>query len=227
MPLPLIPLITAGAGLAQSIIGGIKARKTQKQLENLQSPKYNQNKSIMDYYNQALQRFGVNPADSAMYKRQMGNINRNQASALYNLQQQGAGSAGTSSILRASNDATLNAEAAAEGEKNRRFGELGQATNMKANEDRTAFDINEQQPYERKYNLLSMKAGAANQTANAGLSNIFGGLQTASQMGMIDKMYGGGNGGGGGNTGRATASSNTGGASLDYLIRNRKILRPR
>ena len=236
MPLPLIPLITAGAGLVQSIVGGIKARKTQKELENLKSPTYQKNQSILDYYNQALGRYGVNPTDSAMYKRQMGNINRNQASALYNSNQQGGGSAGTSSILRASNDATLNAEAAAEGEKNRRFGELGGATQIKAGEDRMAFDINEQQPYERKYNLLSMKAGAANQTANAGLSNIFGGLQTASQMQMINKMYGGDGAktipgsqpaNRQGQSGADSTATKFGGANLDYLVRNRKILRPK
>ena len=36
MPLPLLPLISAGAGLVQSIVGGIKAGKAQKQLEKMQ-----------------------------------------------------------------------------------------------------------------------------------------------------------------------------------------------
>ena len=81
-----------------------------------------------------------------------------------------------------------------------------------------------------------MKAGAANQTANAGLSNLFGGLQSASNMQMINKMYGSG----GANTvpgstavnrqgqsGADSTATKFGGASIDYLLRNRKILRPR
>ena len=54
MPLPLLPLISAGAGLVQSIVGGIKAGKAQKQLEKMQSPQYAQNQGILQYYNQAL-----------------------------------------------------------------------------------------------------------------------------------------------------------------------------
>ena len=59
MPLPLLPLISAGAGLVQSIVGGIKAGKAQKQLEKMQSPQYAQNQGILDYYNKALARYNV------------------------------------------------------------------------------------------------------------------------------------------------------------------------
>lgn len=62
---------------------------------------------------------------------------------------------------------------------------------MKAGEDRMAFEVNQQQPFERKYNLLAMKAGAANQTANAGMSNIFGGLQNLQNYNLYNKEYGG------------------------------------
>ena len=191
MPLPLLPLISAGAGLIQSIVGGIKAGKAQKQLEKMQSPQYAQNQGILDYYNKALARYNVSPTDSAMYKRQMNNIGRGVATGISSLQDRRSGQAGISSILRAQNDASLNAEVAAEQQKNQRFGELGQATGMKAGEDRMAFDINQQQPFERKYNLLAMKAGAANQTANAGMSNIFGGLQNLQNYNLYNKEYGG------------------------------------
>lgn len=191
MPLPLLPLISAGAGLIQSIVGGIKAGKAQKQLEKMQSPQYAQNQGILDYYNKALTRYNVSPTDSAMYKRQMNNIGRGVATGISSLQDRRSGQAGISSILRAQNDASLNAEVAAEQQKNQRFGELGQATGMKAGEDRMAFDINQQQPFERKYNLLAMKAGAANQTANAGMSNVFGGLQNLQNYNLYNKEYGG------------------------------------
>jgi hypothetical protein len=182
-----------GIGALQSLIGGFKARKAQKQLEGMQSPEYKKNQGILDYYNQALSRYNVSPTDSAMYKRQMNNIGRGVATGISSLQDRRSGQTGISSILRAQNDASLNAEVAAESQKNQRFGELGNATNMKAGEDRTAFQINEVQPFERKYNLLSMKAGAANQTSNTGISNAFNGLQSLANMGMYNKEFGGDN----------------------------------
>lgn len=174
-----------GLGALQSLIGGFKARKYQKQLENLKSPEYSQNKGILDYYNQALSRYNVSPTDSALYKRQMNNIGRGVATGISALQDRRSGQAGISSILRAQNDASLNAEVAGEQQKNQRFGQLGSATQLKVGEDDKAFQYNQQLPYERKYNLLSMKAGAANQTANSGITNSFGGLNTLAQLGML------------------------------------------
>lgn len=190
MPLPQI--LQAGAGLVQGLVGAISARKNQRKLESLASnvPQYRQNQGILDYYNQALARYGVSPTDSALYKRNMQNINRNVATGLNSLQDRRSAIGGTASILRAANDATLNTEVAAENEKNQRFGVLGGATGMKAAEDAKAFEQNVNLPYQLKYNLLSQKAGAANQMGNAGLSNIFGGLQNWSNMNMLNKMYG-------------------------------------
>lgn len=179
----------AGLGLIQGIVGGIKAKKAQKQLEKLQSPTYKQNDGIMKYYNEALARYGVSPSDSALYKRQQQNINRGVSTGISALQDRRSALAGTSSLLRNANDASLNAEVAAENQRNQRFGQLGGAAQMKAGEDRMAYQQNELAPFERKYNLLAAKAGANNQTVNAGISNIFGGLQNMSNMKMIDKMY--------------------------------------
>jgi hypothetical protein len=184
--LQMNPLAIAqmGAGVAQGIFGAIQAGKAQKQLNKLQSPQYKQNQSIMDFYNEALKRYNVSPTDSAMYKRQMQSVNRNMANAL-----NGYGNESVSSILRAGNDAALNANVAAEAERSNRFGQLGSAAGMKAGEDDKAFQFNQYMPFERKYNLLSQKAGGGNQIMNAGISNIFGGLQGWNQMNMIDKMY--------------------------------------
>jgi hypothetical protein len=184
MPNPLA-LIGSVAGLAQSIIGGINARKTQKKLEKMQSPVYKQNQGILDYYNKALARYNVSPTDSALYKRQMQNVGRGVASGMQGLQDRRSAIAGMPAILRAANDASLNAEVAAENERNQRFGQLGGATSMKAGEDRMAFQQNELAPFERKYNLLSQKAAANAQTFNTGLSNIFGGLQNLSMANIV------------------------------------------
>lgn len=187
MPFPLIPLIGAAAGGLQALIGGGKARRAQKELEGLQTPTYQKSQSIMDYYNQALSRYGVSPTESALYKRNMGNISRGVATGINSFQDRRAGQSGVSSLLRAANDATLNTEVAAENEKSRRFGDLGGATSMKAGEEFKDFQYNKLAPFEKKYNLLSMKAGAANQTANTGMSNIFNSLQNWQEMEMADK----------------------------------------
>lgn len=176
--LAALPFLAQGAaGLAQSIFGGGKAKKYQRQLENMQSPTYNQNQSILDYYNKALDRYNVSPTDTSLYKQQMRDINRGVATGINSLQDRRSGLGGISSILRASNDAKLNANVAAEQQREQRFGQLGTATGMKANEDDKAFQYNQMMPFERKFNLLGMKAGAANQTFNSGLNNIFGALQ--------------------------------------------------
>jgi len=181
------------AGLAQTVGGWIQQGKATKKLEKLQSPTYNQNKSILDYYNTALNRYGVSPTDSAMYKRQSRDIERGVSQGISSLQDRRSGIAGTSSILRAANDAKLNANVAAEEQKNQRFSELGGATQLKAGEDDKAFQINQFMPFERKYNLLAAKASGGNQIMNSGLSNIFGAGQSLSQMNMLKNQYGSAN----------------------------------
>ena len=78
---------------------------------------------------------------------------------------------------------------AAEKRRDALFGELGTAAGMKAQEQTKAFQQNELYPFEAKYNLKAQKAGAANQLVNAGLQNIWGGLQGLQQDRML-KKYG-------------------------------------
>lgn len=222
MPNP-IPFIQAGIGLAQTIGGLIGQKKANKQLEKLDanSPKYQQNQGILDYYNQALQRYGVSPTDSAMYKRNEQLNQRGLATGINALQDRRSGTAGVSSLLRGYNDAALDSSVAAENEKSRRFGELGTATGMKAGEDRLAFDINQVQPFERKYNRLSQKSGASSSIVNAGIGNVFGGLQSYNDMKMLEKMYGSGGGASGNSTSTQTPTSGN-----VWFNRNQKTTRP-
>jgi hypothetical protein len=97
---------------------------------------------------------------------------------------------GVSSLLRGANDAALNADVQAEQLRNERFNTLSNATQLKAAEDDKAFQYNQYMPFERKYNLLSAKAGGGTQIANAGISNIFGGLQNLGNTSMLKKLYG-------------------------------------
>ena len=179
----------------QSIFGGGRARRAQRELENLQTPTYEKSKAIGDYYNQALQRYNINPTQSALYRTQERNIQRGLASGINALQSRRAGIGGISKLVQGQNDAMLNATAAAEQQQAQAFGQLGQASQMQAGEDRQAFNINKLMPYQNKYNLLAQKAAGGNQMMNAGISNAFGGLSSLGQMSFNDyltnKYYGG------------------------------------
>jgi len=172
--------VSIAAGAIQTSSANKKRKAAEAQIEGM-ADSYKPNQSIMDYYSEALKRYNVNPSDSAFYKRNIGNINRQTAGALGNLQSRRSAVAGTPYILRAANDATLDTEVAAEGMKEGRFGQLGGITGMKAQE--------EKYPFEMRYNLQSLKAGAGAQGVNAGLSNIYGGLSSAAQMYMLNQYY--------------------------------------
>ena len=92
------------AGLGQSIFSGRKKAEKGLNAQIDKSPIYRQNQSILDYYNQALARYNVSPTDSAMYKRQLNNINRGVATGITGLQDRRSAIGGLSSILRMQND---------------------------------------------------------------------------------------------------------------------------
>ena len=68
-------------GIGQTIAGAIQRKKAEKAMQDSIS-KLGPDQGILNYYNQALQRAGVSPADTAMYKRQMQNIQRAGAAGL-------------------------------------------------------------------------------------------------------------------------------------------------
>jgi hypothetical protein len=181
--------LQTGVGIVQGIIGGIKAKRAQKQLEGLQTPRYNESSSIMDYYNKALQRYNLNPNQTQEYQQAIQRGNENQAAGINALQSRGSAVGGIARLNAINNGNALNAGVAAERERDTKFGQLGGAAGMKAGEDMNAFQYNQVAPYEKKYNLLSMKAGAANQTANAGMSNIYGGLGALQDYSMLNREY--------------------------------------
>src|SRR3990167_10706685 len=174
-------ILGTGAGIVQSIIGGGKARRAEKEMERMVAS-YKPNASILDYYNKALQRYNVNPYTSQLYNQQQNMIRGGTAQGIANLQDRRSVLAGLPALIQNQNDSLLKAGAAAEGQQAQALGQLGQATGMKAQEDF--------KPFEMKYNLLSAKAGGGAQTMNAGLGNIFGGLSNMSQMAMIKSFYG-------------------------------------
>lgn len=190
MPIPILGALGVIGGGIQSILGGIKANKAQKKLENLQTPQYGGSDSIRDYYSKALQRFNQNPYQSQQYQYANQQADRSQAAGINALQGRGSAVGGISRLAALRNDASLKAGVQAEQQQNQRFGELGEASGMLTQDELRQFQQNKIAPFEKQYNLLSMKAGAGNQTMNAGISNIFGGLGAMQDQRNIDKIYG-------------------------------------
>jgi hypothetical protein len=168
----------------------IQQKKATKALEKLQTPTYNQSGSILDYYNKALQRYNVSPTESAMYKMQGNQIQRNLGSGITALGGRRSALSGVNRLVAGANDASLGANVAAEQQQNQRFGVLGQATGMKAGEEMKDFQYNKLAPYEKKYNLLAMKAGGGSQIANAGIQGLGNAANTFDQYSMLKKIYG-------------------------------------
>lgn len=185
------PLIQAGLGVGQLVGGLIGQAKGRKEVKNLLAnrPMAEEDTGIMSYYNQALQRAGVSPTQSSMYKRQMQNIGRSAATGLRAAQDRRGGLAAASSIARGMSDSALAAESAAEAQQAQRFGQLGSAAQMAAGERRRVFDINKMQPFQTKLGMAAQRAAGGAQTANIGLSNIFG---AGTSIGRSDlyRLYG-------------------------------------
>lgn len=165
---------TAGVGAAQAIIGGIGAHKTQKKLEALQTPVYQPNKAIGDYYQDALSRYGANPYDTQAYGMAKNNAMAGTAAGLNALQGRRSALAGVGKLVGIQDNALEKASVAAEGQRNQEFNQLGRATGMKASDDQKAFQYNELAPYDKKMQLLGAKASGYNKMLSSGISNMFG-----------------------------------------------------
>jgi hypothetical protein len=187
----MLPGILQGVGgLAQSIFGGGRARRAEKELEKLQTPVYQQSQGINDYYTKALNRYSADPTKSSLYQTQMQNIQRGGAAGMQALGDRRGAASGVANIVQAQNDAALQATAAAEQQQAQALGQLGQAAQLKAGEEKMAFQYNQVAPYEKKAALLGAKAAGGNQMMNAGLSNVFGAANTFGQMKFDDYLMG-------------------------------------
>jgi len=176
------------AGLFQTVFSGRKnaEKSMESQLNN--SPAYTPNKSISDYYQESLNRYNESPYQSALYQTATRNAQRATSQGISALQDRRSALVGVGRLAATQNDATQDAGVRAEQLRNQRFGQLGQATNMKAGEDRRAFDINVLTPYQRRLQFAQMKASAANARNDAGTQNLFGGLSNLSMMAATSGM---------------------------------------
>lgn len=188
-------------GGIQTLFGGGRANKAQNEMEKM-IRNYKGSESIQDYYTKALNKYNMNPYNSAMYQLQSENARSGTAQGINALQDRRSALGGVSSLVANQNNNLLKAAAAAEGQQAQALGQLGQATAMKDREDKYKF--------EAKYNLLGAKAGGGGNIMNAGLSNLYGGIGNISDYAMVNRMYG--------NGGEGTAnSSNSGGGYSDGI----------
>lgn len=185
------PFLQGALGIGQTIGGLIGQAKGRKEVKNLLAtrPQAKVSEGILSYYNQSLQRAGISPTQTSMYKRQMQNIGRSATAGLRSAQDRRSGLASSSSIARGMSDAALGAEVAAEGQQERRFAQRGAAAQALAGEERRVFDINEMQPFETRMGMAMQRTAGGAKTANIGLSNIFGAGKSMSRM-QSYKKYG-------------------------------------
>ena len=185
------------SGLIQGVMGiaaGTKARDAENELENMQVPSYKRNQGIIDYYDEALRKYKVAPTESAGYKVNKQNIMQGTTQGLKALQDRRSGLAGIPTLIGNQNNSLLKAAVQAEQDKSRQASIVSSAAGQAMAEHDREYQYNQIWPYQKKYNLLAMKAAALSKRQTA---NEQGAL---SSLSSIDSM-GGGSGGGMGSMG--------------------------
>jgi hypothetical protein len=182
----IAPVVLGGI---QAISGAQKAREAQAKLETLPTPGANQ--SILDYYQNALQRYNASPYQSAMYKAAQDQIQRHMAFVIANNQNAGLHGGIVPNVLQASNDASQRAGNQAILQNRQDFATLGKATGMKAQTEQQAANA----AFQKQYGLLGLKASGGNKEESAGINNIWGGITSGLQTGAFGNIFGNKTGG--------------------------------
>ena len=177
-------VLSTGLGAYTAISADKKQKRAQKSLDQLaqNSPLYKPDKSIDDYYKQALNRYKENPYQSQQYQLGAMNARRATAQSLSALQDRRSAIGGISRLEAGQNYAMQNLGAQAEAQRNQRFNQFGNATQMKSADYQRQFDFNQMTPYNRKLQLEQMKGAAAGERLNAGMQMIGQGLSTAGTV---------------------------------------------
>lgn len=185
----VIPVASAVIGGVQAISASSKRKKAERELK-AQAAAFQPNASIMDFYNKALAKYNPNPYQTAAYGQQKTQIDRNLATGLNSAQNRRLGLGAVGGLVQQANDNAARAAGSAEASNRQDLGQLAQAAGMKTNEQQKKFDM--------MYNLTAQKAGAAAQTQNTGLQNLYSGLSNAAysinEYGWDGKKDGGGYG---------------------------------
>ena len=173
---------SVGMGAANAISGGKKQRRAQQRIDDLakNSPIYKPDKSIDDYYRQSLNRFNENAFQSQQYQLGAMNARRATAQGIGALQDRRSAIGGISKLEASQNAAMQNLGMQAEAQKNQRFNQFGQATNLKSADYQRQFDINKMTPYNRYLQIEQMKGAAGGEQYNAGMQQIGQGINNFS-----------------------------------------------
>lgn len=212
MPVPYVAAAQALLGAGQMLFSGQK--KEQKKLEGLANS-YTPNASILDYYDKALAKYDPNAYNSASYREGKTRIGSNLATGISATQDRRSGVGSIGSLVAGADRASLSNIANAEQINSAALGRLGQATGMKAAEDKYKFELG--------YNLQAKKAAAAAEKFNAGISNIGGAISSVGQMSMLDKIYGGGDSG---EKVRSSTTATTPGVANPWFNSNNRKTKP-
>jgi hypothetical protein len=191
-------VLSTGLGAYTAISADKRQKKAQRNLEDLakNSPLYKPDKSIEDYYQKALSRFNENPYQSQQYQMGAMNARRATAQSLGALQDRRSAIGGISRLQAGQNYAMQNLGAQAEGQRNQRFNQFGNATQMKSADYQRQFDFNQMTPYNRRLQLEQMKGAAEAERLNAGMQMIGQGLSTAGTVAASGYKSGSGGKGG-------------------------------
>lgn len=187
--------VGALVGAFQALTSGQKKKEKALEAQAANAPKYGGNQGISDYFQQARQQANTAAQQSDLFKQSQLMQQRNMASGLAGSNVAKGGQGLVSRLVQGANDAAGQSLVQAQAQKERRFGQFGQAVQMKSADDWKKWQINVQQPWETKYNLLAAKAAAAAQQKQAGLQNITGGLMNmgTALAGSYSKNYNSGN----------------------------------
>ena len=172
-------------GIYQGINANNRADEAQARIDKLakNSPIYKPDKSIQDYYQQALNRYNENPFQSAGYVESLKQANRTAANVLKAGQSRGAAIGMAPRIDQMVQDQKDRAISGAVQNKSAQFSQLGSATNMKGGQTAKAFDINQLTPYNTRLGLDQMQLSAANEQFGGGVQTAISGISNLGAIG--------------------------------------------
>jgi hypothetical protein len=184
---------SVGTGAYNAISGAKQQSNAQKRLEEQarNSPLYKPDKSIDQYYQEAMNRYKENPYQSQQYQAGAQNIQRATVQGISALQDRRSAIGGIGRLQANQMGAMQNLGAQAEASKQQRLGQFGQATQLKSGDYQRQFDINKMTPYNRQLQLEQMKAQAAGERYNAGMQMVGKGISdfgTFAAAGGIDGL---------------------------------------
>ncbi len=207
------------SGLIQGVMGivaGTRARDAESELENMQVPTYRRNQSILDFYNTALQKYKTQPTETAEYKLGKQQIGQNTIQGLKEAQSRRSGLAILPTLISGQNNSLLKLAAKAEQDKSRQASIVSQAAGPAQAELDREYQYNQIWPFQKKYNLLAMKAAALSKRQTANEQGALSALSSIDSMGGFGGGMGGGSGGGGSTMGGGLGGLNMSDKRLKY-----------